>query len=149
MYQSTIEPISSIEVIHRKFDMICLVDDDPNSIFLHTFFLNEIGYKGRLKQFNYPLSALTEISELSSQHSILVLLDLNMPRCTGWEFIDKIDSRWSTIQRKNVTICVLSSSVHPADLRRAHVNPLVQYYSEKPLGAADMSSIVDGLVATF
>jgi len=149
MYQQAIEPVSSIEVIHKKFDMICLVDDDPNSIFLHTFFLNEIGYKGLLKQFNYPLSALTEILELSSEHSILILLDLNMPLCTGWEFIDKIDSGWSAIKRNNVTICVLSSSIHPADLNRAHARPLVQCYSEKPLVAADMSSIVNKLVATF
>lgn len=146
MYQPAIQPL---DLIQERFDMICLVDDDPGSIFLHTHFLHEIGYIGTLKKFNYPLEALDKIKNLSDQHSILLLLDVNMPLCTGWQFVDQICTDWSGAHQNNLTIGVLSSSVHPSDRERAKANPLVTLYSEKPIDVLGMSSILDQLVEAF
>jgi CheY-like chemotaxis protein len=62
----------------------------------------------------------------------VILLDLNMPRFSGWEFLERLQEMSSGI-RKNIKVHVLSSSLRPADKENAEKYPFVRSYMSKPL----------------
>lgn len=64
-----------------------------------------------------------------------LLLDINMPTMSGWEFLEKFDN-FKEHLKKQFSIYILSSSVDPSDIRRAKQNPLVVDFIEKPLTKA-------------
>ncbi|MGB0166446.1 MAG: response regulator [Luteibaculum sp.] len=64
----------------------------------------------------------------------LILLDLNMPEMSGWEFIEElliIDKNYPHI--KQVKLAILSTSNHKGDIIRAAQFDRVKKYFVKPL----------------
>ena len=62
----------------------------------------------------------------------LILLDINMPIMSGWEFLDSFDDFSDTI-KKQFRIYLLSSSVDDRDKEKAKQNKNVIDYLSKPL----------------
>lgn len=60
----------------------------------------------------------------------LILLDLNMPLMDGWEFLDAFDNLPLT---QSVCVFVLTSSIHPDDMKKAAHYQVVKGYFSKPL----------------
>jgi CheY-like chemotaxis protein len=60
----------------------------------------------------------------------LVLLDLNMPVWDGWDFLDEIQTLNLT---KGPKVYIMSSSVDPADKKKAETYPYVADFVVKPL----------------
>lgn len=64
----------------------------------------------------------------------LLLLDLNMPGMSGWEFLDFC--RMDVIDRcPDLNVVVLSTSENPDDSNRAAADELVDAFVQKPLDA--------------
>jgi len=61
-----------------------------------------------------------------------LLLDINMPTMTGWEFMNRFEKAGPVVKEK-IFIYILSSSVNPVDKDRAANNNDVTGYIEKPL----------------
>ncbi len=62
----------------------------------------------------------------------IMLLDLNMPTMSGWEFLEKFDNLNSGI-KSHVRIYILSSSVDDRDRERSYSNKNVTDFLVKPL----------------
>ncbi|HTJ51141.1 MAG TPA: response regulator [Cyclobacteriaceae bacterium] len=62
----------------------------------------------------------------------LILLDINMPIMSGWEFLDSFDE-FSDSTKKQFRIYLLSSSVDDRDKEKAKQNKNVIDYLSKPL----------------
>jgi CheY-like chemotaxis protein len=62
----------------------------------------------------------------------LILLDLNMPRMNGWEFIEEY-IRMNGQVKKSAKIFFLTSSPNPDDVRRAKEIAEVTGFEKKPL----------------
>lgn len=60
----------------------------------------------------------------------LVLLDLNMPVWDGWDFLDEIETLNLPESPK---VYIMSSSVDPADKKKAETYPYVADFVVKPL----------------
>lgn len=55
-----------------------------------------------------------------------------MPTLSGWEFLQSFSTFPHSI-KKQFDIYMLSSSIDPADIERAKLNPLVIDFIEKPM----------------
>lgn len=81
--------------------------------------------------------------EAVSEAPVLVLLDINMPRQTGFDTADEIDARLSAghVSAANCVVLMCSSSENPADIRAAGAHPRISGYFIKPLSAQDCEEI--------
>lgn len=62
----------------------------------------------------------------------LILLDLNMPEFSGWDFLKNFKNLYPTLQKK-IDIFIVSSSVDPHDRSRSEDYPFVKGFLIKPL----------------
>jgi CheY-like chemotaxis protein len=60
----------------------------------------------------------------------VLFLDLNMPVCNGWRFLENYSN---CSQKKDIDIYILSSSIDPEDKRRADSFGIVKDFISKPL----------------
>jgi CheY-like chemotaxis protein len=72
---------------------------------------------------------------------IMVLLDINMPRMTGLEVLDKLKHKMGTDQV--VIVTMYSSSRHAQDRADAMKYDFVKYFVVKPITAEALESLAD------
>ncbi|PKQ46446.1 response regulator [Confluentibacter flavum] len=122
-----------------------LVDDDSLSTSISKMVLVKSLEDIEVKDFIDPEIALeyieTQFENKFENQLIILLLDINMPNLTGWEFLDKFKTFTDSI-KKQFEIYMLSSSVDPVDIQRAKLNPLVKDFIEKPLNKAVLLKIL-------
>lgn len=70
------------------------------------------------------------ISDSAANSFFVVLLDLNMPVMNGWEFLDGLERMEISSRTK---VIIVTSSIDPADQKKAELYPTVHYYLAKPL----------------
>ena len=113
-----------------------LVDDDPLNNFLSKRTIKKSLGDVEVTDFDVPEVALayieTEFVDKQLEEKAILFLDINMPNINGWEFLDKFKTFTEPVQ-DHFKIYMLSSSVDPADIQRAKINPLVIDFIEKPL----------------
>lgn len=116
--------------------LFILVDDDPINNFLSKKAIEMNLSKTEIKVFLSPEIALqyleTEFEQQKQEQRNIILLDLNMPTLTGWEFLEAFET-FAPSLKNQFQIYILSSSIDPADIHRAKENPLVIDFIEKPL----------------
>lgn len=113
-----------------------IVDDDPQNNSLSRMAIRKVLGNVPVKDFEVPETGLEYIGKDfetgSSDEKTVLLLDINMPTMTGWEFLEEFDKLSENIKMQ-FQIFMLSSSVDPSDIERATSNPLVTDFIEKPL----------------
>ena len=72
----------------------------------------------------------------------LILLDLNMPRVNGWEFMREFQKIKNSIG-KRIVIIVLSTSPNPDDIRRSEQIPEISAFVSKPLTREVLGKLVE------
>ncbi len=78
------------------------------------------------------------------QQPTIVFLDINMPIMNGWEFLEYFD-KLDTAIKKNIIVCILSSSVDSRDRKRAEANPNVYKYLVKPFSSEMLTDLMSKL----
>jgi len=78
----------------------------------------------------------------NSSHSLpqFIFLDINMPAMNGHEFIEEYTKLPETI-KSNCIILMITTSIHPEDLKQAESNPLVIRFLNKPLDREKFETI--------
>jgi CheY-like chemotaxis protein len=72
--------------------------------------------------------------------SALLLLDINMPIMSGWEFLEMFDNLDFEVKDR-VKICILSSSIDERDKVRSYANKNVLEFLVKPLTDKDIQRL--------
>jgi|GEM_PF-262699 len=122
---------------------VCLIEDDMIQVFLTKKFLDKIKRVGSIIDFHngkVAYDAMKERSDNGEPLPDIILLDLNMPVWDGWDFYDafvKLPDSGS------VVTYILTSSLDHSDIRKAKELGLKDRYFSKPLGLAQLKSIIE------
>lgn len=126
-----------------------LVDDDALTNLLSRKILIKYLNDVEVKDFVNPELALkyieAEFGQNQSEGETIIFLDINMPILTGWEFLDKFRTFEAPIKNQ-INIYMLSSSIDPADVQRAKLNPLVKDFIEKPINKAVLEKMFGEMI---
>ena len=124
---------------------IIIIDDDPISSKIAEISILRNKPDVKVKVFNNPVEALENITAnytlLSKEFSTLLLIDINMPEMSGWEFIESLNRSIPMVET-NFKGINLSSSVDPADIEKSKEYPRIVHYLTKPF-TLDMANSID------
>lgn len=114
--------------------MIIIIDDDPISSKIAALSIKKGIPEEQCIIFNNPEIALKDIEELkiAQPHlNPLLLIDINMPEMTGWEFIEALNILIPESENRYLGM-ILSSSVDPADIDKAKSYQRIIRFLTKP-----------------
>lgn len=74
----------------------------------------------------------------------LIFIDLDMPKLSGWHFLDRLKSLYPEL-RKPIWVYIITSSIDPRDIKRSDNYPFVKSYLIKPLTKEVIESIVQNI----
>lgn len=123
-----------------KNNSIWIIDDDPIQIFIAKRLLKNLEVFQTIRTMANPKDALEELEGLSTSKDNLpdvLIVDLNMPQMDGWQFLDEYDGM---SLEKRIAIFLVTSSINPADVKRAENCSSVDGYLIKPLKAQDLEN---------
>jgi len=133
--------------MEKKLNCILLIDDDYGTNLYHKMVIEDTDCTHKIIIKNSAIDALeyfkTPFDEENPRPN-LVFLDINMPKMTGWEFLDEY-AKLSEEQHAENIIVMLSTSSHPDDLQRAEDNDFIKEYRGKPLS----EEIIRELIAKY
>jgi CheY-like chemotaxis protein len=138
----------------RAVESVLLVDDNPSDNLLHRIVLDRAGVldEDAIWECHDGQEALEFLTQSQQERPerfppTLILLDINMPRMNGFEFLerlrDSVSADWDS-----VIIVILTSSSWSGDRERAMGNALVDGFAEKPLTVEGAQALLEryGLV---
>ena len=100
--------------------------------------------EAEIQTFNFPVKGFEYITKeySNTDNPTVLLLDINMPTWSGWDFLDNFEKLDEKI-KKQFKIYMLSSSIDTNDKQRAKENKNVVNYIEKPLSEKTVLSILE------
>lgn len=119
-----------------------LIDDDSMTNFLNKRLIEKLEITDTIAVWQYAEDALEHLKNVSiSELPDIILVDLNMPRMNGWEFLGCYQKLHLKI-RKNISIYILSTSNNPDDLENAKKYSELKGFITKPLTKETLYSLV-------
>jgi CheY-like chemotaxis protein len=123
-----------------------ILDDDPLSSLLNELMVQHAGEEMDTVTFHDPVACLRHIrtTPLRSDGYTCLLLDINMPKLTGWDFLAELDRLPVNIQHR-FSVVMVTSSLHPDNLELVQKYPLVIGYLQKPVSVERFRQLLDHL----
>lgn len=123
------------------YSKIYLIDDMELVNLMHSVLLRRFGVEDRILSFTNPEDALDDIRlQKTDSEPILVLLDINMPQMTGFEFLEfMVLEDFPT----NIDVIIVSSSTYHLDRILAETFPrYVKDFVSKPLRSEQLRELL-------
>ena len=117
----------------RQYQHIVMVDDSADDIFIAEHSLKRAGYAGRFQGFFEASDALTFLQSEAAAEVDLIIVDINMPRMSGFEFATLLTAL-TLPQRYHLVIS--SGSADPRDLARCAEHGAIDGFACKPISIA-------------
>jgi CheY-like chemotaxis protein len=112
------------------------IDDDSVNNMICKLTIEMVDKKSDVVTFTNPAQGfdfiVNEYGTKNEQRQTVLLLDINMPVMSGWEFLERFDNMKDEV-KKLFKIYILSSSVDPRDKQRSYANKNVKAFLVKPL----------------
>ena len=119
----------------KKLQSILIIDDDEVNNFICSKIIEEERIANKITATLGVNEALDFIQKgLNQETSLpdLILLDLNMPVLTGWDFLDSYQKMVPQLN-KDIILVILSSSAFQDDINKAKQYKEVNAYKTKPI----------------
>lgn len=135
------------DTIHKKQNIIMLVDDSVIDIFLAEKIIRELGMANYFYVHSNAINALEFLKSISKMGTYInlllpkyIFLDLNMPFLDGFNFLDEFEKRNPSLITK-IKIIVVTASLNPDEKQRALDYKSVVGFYNKPLTKDTLESI--------
>lgn len=117
-------------------DLIFVIDDDKANSFLNKIMFGDVGVDN-VKTFPMVQPALDELQKVCAEQRledfpVIILLDINLPVKTGWDFLDELQRLTCTFA-PTPKVFITSSSDHPRDVDKAKTYLEVVEFLPKPM----------------
>lgn len=130
----------------QKLGNILLVDDDAGVNFINSMLIQAIDITDSIEitiNGKEAINYLTgkdkyEGNEAKNTQPELILLDINMPIMDGWEFIEE----YQKLQNSKSIVVMLTTSLNPADRKRAGNISAISEFITKPLTPLTLEGII-------
>lgn len=133
----------------QKLKLILLIDDNEDDNFFHRRIIDKAGIVETVDvcvDGNDALMYLQRQGKYKDTPQVyvppdLILLDINMPRTNGWEFLEAyqaIDQKFAG----GPVVIMLTTSLNATDRERAEGCPLVREFVPKPLRQQTLLEII-------
>ena len=119
----------------KKLNCILLIDDDEDDNFLHQRVIEKAKVAEKVVAVESGFEALDYLTQKQRgqyPNPDLIFLDINMPKMSGWEFLDAYD-KLELEQKGKIIVVMLTTSVIPYDIKRAQKKSEVFDFKNKPL----------------
>ena len=126
----------------KKLNCILLVDDNTDDNIFHQIILKKMDIVNRIDIVLNGLEALVYLKKENQMPPELILLDINMPKMNGWEFLEQY-KHLNARQKARVVIMILTTSANPDDLKKAKEIKEVTGFETKPLSEEIMTEILN------
>lgn len=129
-----------LNVAKNKFDLIALVDDNSATNFYHKIVIRNAEISKDVLSFEVGEEALRylEKNTLGKSTPMVIFLDINMPKITGWEFLERFKNI-SFITRPWVVM--MTSHLNDEIVQMANAHPLVYKVITKSITQEQLVSI--------
>jgi len=129
----------------KKLETIWLVDDDEIYRYITKTYIEFEDAASQIVSFNSGEEAIHKLEHKNGdKYPDLILLDINMPRMNGWDFLDRFKSIKMGIEHK-INIFMVSSSDNELDYKRAGSYEDVIDYIPKPVDDTKLKQILKKL----
>ena len=117
------------------------IDDDLIILIVTKMMVQELDDQISFESFSSATDALDYFNKSKdNQRRWLILLDLNMPGMSGWDFLRELAKG---DYEKRCTVVIASSSVDPRDTDRANADALVKDFISKPLYDNKIQNVIE------
>ena len=124
------------EALPARVDHVWIVDDDQVITYITEHMLLNADSTLKISSFLSAKMALEKLRIDGAAPDIL-LLDINMPGITGWEFLDQLNALGL-----QANVYMYSSSIDPDDVKEARNYPMVKDFINKPLDARTIRQVL-------
>jgi DNA-binding NtrC family response regulator len=118
-------------------EMIYLIDDDEIQNLVNAKILSLLNLDLNVEEFTNAKLALDKIIE-SKKFPNIILLDINMPKMNGWEFLDLFEGI-----NTNSDVYLLTSSINENDMKKSQNYNSVKAFLTKPLHLDKAKEVVE------
>lgn len=95
-----------------NFDIL-IIDDKDIDMMLLSRVVKKVFKEHQPVEFTSGITALEEIHNSNSlKDKVIVLLDINMPEFSGWDFLEMLSKN---PPKRTVHVCIVTSSVNISD----------------------------------
>ncbi len=129
----------------KKVELACIIDDDSVYVSLITKIIrmkklakNLLVFSNGKEALDYFKAIITNLDEEKIPE--VIFLDINMPVMDGWEFVQEFAKVKNEVN-KDITLYMVSSSIDPRDIKKAHELKGITDYLLKPLKIEDIQSV--------
>ena len=133
-------------IVSNKISEIMLIDDDVPTNYLSNLIIEDKNCCETVSTFNMATEAINALKENQSNNQKLpdiILLDLNMPRMNGWEFMEAFNQ--FSFEKQMPKVYILTTSMNPDDKTKALKTSSVAGFRKKPLD----EDMLDEIIAEF
>ncbi len=119
-----------------------LVDDNDADNDYHKSIIEEMDITDNIQIAENGLEALVFLTKENQILPDIILLDINMPKMNGWEFLEAF-KHLDIKQKAHIVIVLLTTSQNPEDKKRAEQIKEISGFQVKPLSEESLKEIIE------
>jgi len=129
----------------KKLKSVLLLDDNLATNYFHKKIIEKSNSVERVLEFRSGINALKYLEQDGIEPPELIMVDINMPIMSAWEFLEKLQKlkKESKIKTK---VILLSTSLSPADKEKADKIPLIKEVLLKPLTKDSIHNVIEDIL---